>query len=725
MPKRYPKPAGRREPPKKSPPGKAAPSKPASPRAGLWVAIICALLSLATYLPTTSYEFVWDDLHLISENRSLQATSPLTLFARNYWHTSSPVPIREMVPYYRPLVTLSFWTDLVASGEKAQPWRFHLTNILLAALAAGLFAWLSWELFGSLWLALLAGLAFTLHPMHAESAAFVSGRTDLWLGLFVFAGLIALLGWVRRPHWAWLPAGVVCASGAMLSKESGAVSVLLALIILLLERKGKLAGRDWVLLTGLGAVTVLYFLLRQSVLGGGIVHKEGRWFLTSLGLVPNLLGLYLKMFLFPFRHQALIPQGSMPTGLSWLGLFGMAFVAGAVYALWRWKVRQGGIGLTLALLLLLPVLGVLPLGITDAAERLLYVPSAGLILLAAALLEVLARKGRPLSLAIGILVGGYVVAMGIGTLRREGVWRDRFTLFAAMVREAPAYAMPRVNLGTILMDAGDLRGARGEFEEAIRLQPEVAEGHFSLGLLLRKAGEPRGAAEAFERAAKRKPGWAQAHDKLGIALRECGDLAGAIQEYRRAIELDPLFPEAHNNLGVALVAVGDTLAAMAEYQKAIHLNPEYAEAHSNLGLLLGARGLKKEEVRELETAVRLEPGLAQAHYNLATALDGKGDLSRAAREYEEAVRLAPDFTAAYNNLGTVYKKQGDTLGAIRQYRTALAIQPNFLYSLYNLTSLYLAMGKTDSARYWSRRADSLFPQIPEIHALYQQAWGRP
>ena len=80
----------------------------------------------------------------------------------------------------------------------------------------------------------------------------------------------------------------------------------------------------------------------------------------------------------------------------------------------------------------------------------------------------------------------------------------------------------RINLGSALMQRGDLAAAVTVLRDVTRLQPANAEARYNLGL----------------------------------ALKQQDDFAGAETELRRATELDANLPEAFYTLGVVLWQTG-------------------------------------------------------------------------------------------------------------------------------------------------------------------------
>lgn len=94
------------------------------------------------------------------------------------------------------------------------------------------------------------------------------------------------------------------------------------------------------------------------------------------------------------------------------------------------------------------------------------------------------------------------------------------------------------NLGSLLLNKGDLKGAKDCFEQTIAIDPNFAIGHCN----------------------------------LGVVLKAIGQLVQAIDHYQKAIALNPTYAEAYQNLGVALLKLGRVPESLAAFQQAIDLH---------------------------------------------------------------------------------------------------------------------------------------------------------
>lgn len=550
-----------------------------------WLLLALAVLAgTALYLPTLGYDFAWDDEQLITANPDIRAGSSLALFGRPFLAAGHGSETRR-VAYYRPLAALSFWLDHRAWGMN--PRGFHLTNVLLNGLVLVLFGLLLLELFrrgGRFrpWPALLGVLAFAAHPAHVESVAFISGRTDLLAAVFVLAA--ALL--IRRNR---APLFVVLAAAsfglALLAKE---VAILFPAVAALMLGWSKEERFRSLLVVGLlVAVAAGYLVLRSGVLGATPPAAAGPA-CQRLMLVANALGRYALMMVFPFRHRLLWPDALEFARVGWPTAAGVLLLGGLGWLAWRPRAAAIGVGAAWTLAFLLPAANLFDIGSSLLAERLLYLPTAGAVLLAVG--AGVGLRDRRLRQALAWLLAGYVAVMAFAAWSRMPVWRDNLALFRAAVVEAPESADAHLNLGAAHFRAGDLVGAEREFRQAVALRPAEPIARNNLGDLLRRRGRLDSAAAELRAAVELDPGYAEAWGNLGIVHSLAGRNDSAFAALARARELNPGLAAVHINLGNVFVALGRPDSAKAALWTAARLAPDRPEPFVNLERLYRALG---------------------------------------------------------------------------------------------------------------------------------------
>jgi tetratricopeptide (TPR) repeat protein len=638
-------------PPRDSPAGKDATEKPS------WLAIgLVVLLATLPYLNTFPNKFAFDDSLAVVENPQIKNLGNIPLlFKSGYWAHS-----RSGGMLYRPLVTTSYALNYALGG--LNPFGYHLVN-LVAHLGVSLLLYgLSLRLFRHREAALVAAALFAVHPLHTEAVTGIVGRAEM------FAACFFLLAWWWHLEGQGRPgrmtASVAAFALALLSKENGLAlpGVLLLSDVCTLESPGeerRLAGPLWAKglalvrrYAGYLAVLVAYGFVRTAVFGKvgpglpALIDNP----LAHVGPVPRFLtalevaGRYLWLMLWPQHLSADYSYNQIPVvhspwtpgvllaGLAWAGLIALA---------WRSArgTRRALLCVGFTLITFLPTSNLLlPIG-TIMGERLFYLPSAGLCLLAGVAWQRVWewRRDRPgfaraRWVGLGVVTAA-VLLFAARTVARNRDWRDQASLFLSAVRVAPDSAKVRFNLGGVYLEKEQYDDAMRELQASLAIFPSALP-HRNLGTLYLRKGQPQ----------------------------------TAIAEYRKALELDPRDGEAYNNLGYVLLGQGSIDEATQALETAVILEPTLADAHYTLGRARAEQEHWPEAVGAYQEARRLKPDFVEATYALGLALEASGQFQEAAQMFEDVLRQKPGLKAAHRRLGELYQA---TLGAPEKAREHL------------------------------------------------------
>jgi Flp pilus assembly protein TadD len=581
-------------------------------------------VGLLSYVNAVGGEFVFDDLQLIVNNDLIKTPGHVgEIVFSNLWDA-----LGRGSNYYRPLPPLLFMLLHAVFGLQPKP--FHLVNIALHAGTAALVFLLARELLAAgagraatraPWPALVAGLLFAAHPIHAEAVAWISGVMDVSATFF---SLLALWTYVRstRPGRFQLVAyGVSLAALmlALLSKEPAVVVPVLLVLYDLLYRRHAVAGlgaaaRRWAPPL---AVVGVYLALRIVALGRLAPLRTAADIDPTAMLVnlPVLFSRYVQKLIVPTGLTVVHDLGPPLPPVSLRAVAALTVVALCAVAV-AWAARRDHRALMAAMIFVLPLLPslyvpALSQRLSNAfAERYAYFPSAGAALAVAIVLDRLARQRPrwyrvmlPAALAVAAVFGGM-------TLARNTVWTDSYTLWSDAVRKTPDLPVAHTNLGLALIRLGRADEGRHELQTALRLDPTLAEQSLISGV----------------NAARR------------------GQFLVAILAFQTALAYTPDLVEARYNLAVAFDGKGWTDLAIAEYRAAIALAPRHADAHNNLAILLAQHGRLDEAVSHFEASVGARPDDGQFRLNLARAYELTGRSALAEEQRRAAAR--PGATSA-------------------------------------------------------------------------------
>ena len=534
--------------------------------------------------------FVYDDKAIVRDNFRIRAPSGAgEIFATQYF--GGPPGTGTA---YRPLLLLSFAVQWWIHG--ADPLPFHAVNVLFHAAATLLLAALLLRLGIASPVAVGAALLFAVHPVHVEAVAGLVGRAETQAAALVAAALVLALRFCDGParRGLALSASLLAYFAANLTKESAAVAPALLFLCLAWRAEGGLAARfrtafrkGLLVYAGSAAVLGLVFALRARVLGGAL--KSGRTGIFELenALAPlppleraaNACALFFRMLgrlVLPLRLSSDESAWSIrPLAAGEVLAWAAPALAAALVAaaLWRLRARSvPALGFLFLAVAALPASNLLfPTG-TIFAERLAYLPSAGLCLVAAAWLAGGAGSFAALPRARLALLAAATLALGARTIVRNPVWASDETLFTNMVR----------------------------------VSPESAKAHYDFAYMSAETGEPGRALEHYVRATEIYPGYWDAWAGRGRMERELGDPAAAEGAYREALRIHPGYENGYFGLGLALEARGDARGAEEAYREGLRHNPRSLPLAYRLALRLSARD-RPEALFAWRRALAIEP----------------------------------------------------------------------------------------------------------------------
>lgn len=463
------------------------------------VALAATLLAVAGSAGTLTHDFALDDVPIVVENQSVHGFSHLgDAFVDSWWPTGG-----RGGETWRPLSQMSLAVDWGTGG--GSPFTFHLTNVLLHALATALVVQLLLALRAPTLGALLGGVVFALQPVHSEAVANVVGRADVLATLLALAA--ALLFLRARPsvtRTLCIAALYLLALGA---KESAVALPALLLVAGLLDAgswRCAWAGvwRERSVWLGTATALVLYLALRayfltkpgmpsldQAYTGvgaflGPVPHRVFTAFaafpvILQVLFAPRTLSVYWGPGVFDFA-TALEPRVLLGVGL----LLALPLAAAL---LWR-RSKLASLGLLWIPIAVLPFSNIFfPVGFW-VAERLLYFASVGVAILVASLGAPL-LAGRLDRNITATLLGLYVAFLGVTFVQRNHTWKDMDTVWATYEHDFPGARRTLKRLSTAAINAGDYHQGGLLLLQAYHMGVRVQDDGYQAVRLLMLSGE--------------------------------------------------------------------------------------------------------------------------------------------------------------------------------------------------------------------------------------------
>ena len=506
-----------------------------------WVALFLAAATVLACLPALHGGFIFDDNVFLTNNPLIHASDGL----RRFWFT------REAADYW-PVTSSSLWLEWRLWGMNAA--GYHATNVVLHVANVLLF----WAVLRRLGVpgAFFGALLFALHPMVAESAAWITERKNLLAMLFFLLSVFWFIGGRRTGYGLSLATFVL----AMLSKGSVVVLPLVLLGVIAWRRRPAMwdfirLAPFFLIATGLAYYeskfsTVLTSDLMQPLSLLGRLLRAGAiiWFYVGKALWPaNLCFDYGQ-----WNVQTAEPRWWLP----------LAATLAVTAVLWRYRrswSRPALFGWAYFCVALLPAMGFAEVGFmrySPVSNVYAHLALLGMAALGGAgwarLAETVRTKYGRRSLAF--LVGATAAtaaALGALTWTQCRIYSDAITLYRDTIARNPSSWASHTNLGVLLFEAGDLVPAIAHLEKAVQIKPGYPEAHNDLGNAYFKARRLGDAMLQYQEAVRLWPGYCDAHNNLGAALAVAGQLPEAIAQFQKALEIDPHFHNAQINLAKA------------------------------------------------------------------------------------------------------------------------------------------------------------------------------
>jgi protein O-mannosyl-transferase len=687
-------------------------------RTNRYAVSVCLLLTIVTltvFWQVTEHEFInFDDNRYITENQHvLSGISPATLkWALTTSHTG----------YWHPLTWFSHMLDVQLFGLNAG--RHHLMNVFLHIMNTLLLFLILRRTTKALWQSAFVAALFALHPLHVESVAWAAERKDVMSTLFWMLTLGAYAYYVERPGYRRYLFALVCFLLGLMVKP---MLVTIPFVLLLFDywplgrlqplraagshspppvrpknpdRKKQrvtkavaqqpVTKKESAVYSGRWSAVRPLLLEKAPFLALSLISSvitiidQQRAAMPSLQALPvdariaNALVSYVKyigMTIWPRDLAVFYPR---PDVQPWWLVLGAVFVLLAVTWLVLRKTQRFpylGVGWLLYLGTLLPVIGLLQAGSQAMADRYSYVSLIGIFIMVAWGAPDYLKNWPSRKAILAALSGTAVLACIVLTWLQLRFWQNSETLFRHALKVTTNNVVAHNNLGTALLDRGNIEDARDQFQAALRIDPKHARAWNNMGTVYEKSGQTTKAIETFQQALRISPEDAEFWNNLGVAYGRSGQTARAVEAFQRALRINPEFDEAWNNLGNAYGESGEIAKAIPAFRQALHLNPKHAKAWNNLGVAYGESGEAAKAVEAFNAALRINPKQPDVWNNLGIAYRKCGEDAKAIEAYREALSIKPDYTKAWFGLAAAYRKSGQSEQAREAERQLRAIDP--------------------------------------------------
>ncbi|MGA2966012.1 MAG: tetratricopeptide repeat protein [Terriglobales bacterium] len=592
--------------------------------------VLCLLLVLATlalYNPVTHAPFLnFDDSVYVADN--LQVRAGLT------WNTVVWAFHTSETSNWHPITWLSHALDCQLFGlHSAGP---HTINVLLHAANVVLLFLILESATGMAWRSLMVAALFALHPINVESVAWISERKNV-LSMLFFLVALAAYGWYSRRPGLGRYVAVTLAFALGLMTKPQVITFPFALLLLdywplcrigqrcgghsgppLAPPEGTESGQvpatacgppfwklvweklPWFALSAVSAVVTMK------------VQASATWVKLPLSVhLANAAISYVKYLgkaFWPLDLAPIYPYSQLATRIPAAAFSAFALVAVSILAVIFRRHRPLFVGWFWFLGTLVPMIGLVQVGVQSMADRYAYIPLLGIFVIVCWGATDLVNRWHIPTIISALCAAAILLTLGFALHRQVRFWTDNVALWNHTLQITGPNYTAEDNLATALLVEGKDEEAFPHLLRARSLRPDDPAATLNLANYERLRGHYQAALEGFAKVlqftairsfvvtarldsgytqialkqydnAKREfdavlveqPGNPDAYRSLGLLAQRAGDIAEATQDYERSVALDPT-PVAYLLLAQALEVQGQTEAARAAQSQAARMS---------------------------------------------------------------------------------------------------------------------------------------------------------
>jgi tetratricopeptide (TPR) repeat protein len=482
---------------------------------------------------------------------------------------------------------------------------------------------------GARWRSAFVAALFALHPLHVESVAWIAERKDVLSTLFWLLTLGAWLAYLRSKKAVPYALALILYALGLMAKP---MLVTLPFTLLLLDfwplkrlalplrgRVGEIRGllREKAPLFAMAAASCVVTLIAQHETVQTLVRFP---LAERIANAPQAYMFYLGKTFWPSSLAIFYPHAH--TGLiAWIAVaafLSLAYITALAFWL-REKAPFLAFGWLWYLGTLVPVIGLVQVGVQAMADRYTYMPLVGIFVALSWGLAELGGNRKPMRIGIPAAAAAALLALSFITRAQVGYWADSRTLLEHALAVTSDNSLAHNNLGTVLHQQGRTREAITHYMEALRIQPDAVNPLLNLGTM----------------------------------YLQMDRIPEAINYSARAVEVDPDSENARLCLARALDRAGRNSEALQQIRRALRIKPDSIPALIGMGTVLGKMNRNAEAVEFLKEALKLTPDSSQVRADLGMALDREGRTREAEEQFREALRINPNDAESFANLQRV------------------------------------------------------------------------
>jgi hypothetical protein len=456
----------------------------------------------------------------------------------------------------------------------------HLTNVLFHIANSLLLFIVLRKTTGKLWQSGFVAALFVLHPLHVESVAWISERKDVLSTFFCLWTMLSYLWYVNHPESKRYLLTLFLFILGLMAKS---MIITLPFVLLLIDywplcrfRMKKEGDTANDLRKKFFTTTLVFekipFLLIAAVAGlvavfsqqsGNAIAPLSKY---PIGLrITNALisfSMYIEKTIWPhdlaffYPYQKIIEKWEVAAACLVLGLISFFSIKAVkrypfFFVGWWWYIGT-----------LIPVIGLVQIGMQARADRYTYIPLIGLFIIISWGFSLFWAEGRVRKIVFYLIPLVVIFGLTKMTWAQIKTWQNSITLSRHAINVTKNNFVAHDILADALVERHHIEEARRHYQEALKINPRYSDGYYNLANLFLKQNNLNEAVKNYYSALSYNLTMKEAHNNLGVVLARQGNLKEAIIHFQEALKIKPNDPGAMKNLEKAL-----TMLEVNENQK--------------------------------------------------------------------------------------------------------------------------------------------------------------
>ena len=519
----------------------------------LLIYLVIIYATINAYIGVTHFDFTnYDDDQYVTQNVHVQ--KGLTLNNIRWAFTSTEAA------NWHPLTWISHMMDVQLFG--LNPGGHHFSNLVLHVLNAILLLMLLTKMTGEIWKSAFVAVVFALHPLHVQSVAWVAERKDVLSAFFFLLTLWAYTGYCPKKNYKYYVLTLFFFICGLMSKP---MLVTLPVVLLLMDywplqrfsiNIDSESNPDWRKFRRAVFEKIPFLIFSASSCVITVIAQKKALYTASLYLrVANAALSYVKYIykvVWPVRLAVFYPHPQIIP--FWKAA--IAIVILLSISLWAvCNIRKKpwlSVGWFWYLGTLVPVIGLVQVGSQAMADRYMYIPMTGLMIMVAWEVPYMIRNWQYKTIVLSVSVAVISIALWTTTWFQVRYWENSRSLFEHALAVTHGNYVAYNNLGGYFFMKGELKTAEDRFVKAIHTNPQYADPYYNLGLLYHYEGHKQKARKCYHQVLRLNPRYAAAYYRLGTLCYSETNFHKAVAYFNTALRIDPHLTVAQDMLHKAL-----------------------------------------------------------------------------------------------------------------------------------------------------------------------------